>query len=367
MLLKPSHKVKYLFGYSILPYGDLYMTTWFSEIPSFSHNTNKETEKQKKASYTDMHIQFLNESIKRYRFIEILGRGGMGIVYKVFDSVLSRTVALKILNISKDISDSILKRFLREAKITAKLSHPHIVTLYEVNHQEDIPFFTMEYIEGETLQEYIKNDIPQKETALHIISQIIEALEYAHSKRIIHRDLKPSNIMITDTLQVKVMDFGIAKFALESESITAQGSVLGTIPYMPPEQVEGETKEIDEQSDIYALGCIFYELFTGKPVVKGDSPGKIIAQILKGKIEFSPECTIAKPLKKICLKALAKDKKKRYTSISLLKKDLEQIHIQKEKNKKKWRYSIFCIPLFIILSLLFSMETKILLFINHFM
>lgn len=255
----------------------------------------------------------------RYKIIEELGRGGMGVVYKAHDSVLDRTVAYKVL--PKDLKNhpKVVESLMREARALAKLHHPHIVTVFDGGQSGEDFFFVMEYIEGRNLREIVnaKGPLPIHE-ALDIAVQTARALSYAHKNNIMHRDIKTSNVMISKDGTVKLMDFGLAK-AL-GEAAAARTAVSGTPYYMSPEQTLGS--DIDHRTDIYSFGVMLFELLTGQVPFK---EGNVAYHHLHTP---PPEPTglrsdIPPALAKIALKCLEKDKEKRYQSAEELLKDLE--------------------------------------------
>ncbi|MBN1516846.1 protein kinase [Candidatus Sumerlaeota bacterium] len=205
---------------------------------------------------------------KRYEMIEEVGRGAMGVVYKARDKELEEIVALKVLpdNLSKN--SEVIKRFKREARAARKLSHPHIVRIYDIGEEGGRKYLSMECVDGKDLKQHIRGDGVTRTQAVKFTRQIADALAYAHHNGIIHRDIKPANILINRGEEVKVTDFGIAKI-MEADDATATGAVLGTPLYMPPEQITG--KSVDQRSDIYSLGILFYECLNGRPpFTKGD-------------------------------------------------------------------------------------------------
>src|SRR5580692_1813200 len=250
----------------------------------------------------------------------------MGEVYKARDTRLDRTVAIKILPTHLAERAELRERFEREAKTIASLNHPHICTLYDTGHQDDIDFLVMEYIEGETLaQRVTKGALPIQQVLQYAI-EIADALDKAHRKGITHRDLKPGNIMLTKS-GTKLLDFGLAKLKQDSapvppdsqlptmkDAITAQGTILGTLQYMAPEQVEG--KEADARTDIFAFGVVVYEMATGKKAFEGKSQASLMAKILE---TDPPSMTTLAPmtppiLDRIVKKCLAKDPDDRWQS-----------------------------------------------------
>src|SRR6202162_3398313 len=226
-----------------------------------------------------------------YEILSAIGAGGMGEVYKARDTRLDRTVAIKVLPTHLAGRAELRERFEREAKTIASLNHPHICTLYDTGHQDEVDFLVMEYIEGETLaQRIMKGALPIQQVLQYAI-EIADALDKAHRKGITHRDLKPGNVMLTKS-GTKLLDFGLAKLAHEAtpvtpasqlptmkSAVTAEGTILGTLQYMAPEQVEA--KEVDARTDIFAFGAVVYEMATGKKAFEGKSSASVMAAILK--------------------------------------------------------------------------------------
>lgn len=252
----------------------------------------------------------------RYVLESILGQGAMGVVYKALDPEIGRRVAIKTIRL--DLADTsfeekeLRERFFNEARSAGTMSHPNIVTVYDVGYESHIAFIAMEYIEGNDLKEYmtIKKDIPFKEM-FRVVYSVAKGLDYSSSKGIIHRDIKPANILLTDDGNVKISDFGIAK--LPTSTVTQSGMLMGTPAYVSPEQVMGTS--LDVRSDLYSLGVIFYELVTGKRPFVGD-PTTVIFQVVqspppepKFKLEGVP-----RDLKSVILKILAKKPEERYQS-----------------------------------------------------
>ena len=210
----------------------------------------------------------IGTTVGKYRILERLGRGGMGIVYKALDETLDRVVAIKVLN--PDLSDAeLLKRFRSEAVSLARLNHPGIATIYELHRHDDELLMVMEFVRGETLQTLSERLGPlEPPQATHVIVQILDALTHAHRAGVVHRDLKPANVMVSDTGMVKVMDFGIARM-LGGEHFTQTGFMMGTPAYMAPEQVLGQ--EIDGRADLYSVGVLFYRLLSRELPFKADT------------------------------------------------------------------------------------------------
>jgi serine/threonine protein kinase/tetratricopeptide (TPR) repeat protein len=224
-----------------------------------------------------------------YEVLSLLGAGGMGEVYRARDTKLNRDVALKILPDPFALDVDRLARFKREARAVAALNHPHIVTIFSIEEHDDVPFMTMELIEGCTLDQGIPGGGLSLARFFDIAIALADALSAAHRKHIIHRDLKPANVMVTDDGRVKVLDFGLARTvdpdvvrlgeAVTSLGLTAAGTIVGTMAYMSPEQIEA--KPLDHRTDLFSLGIILYELATGERPFRGDSPVALMSSILK--------------------------------------------------------------------------------------
>jgi serine/threonine-protein kinase len=196
----------------------------------------------------------------RYELLDIIGEGGMSIVYKARCKILDRIVAVKILKDEYSNNEDFIKNFKTEALAAAQLSHPNIVNIFDVGNQENIYYIVMEYVEGRTLKEIICEKAPLPiEEAVNIAIMICDGLNQAHERGIIHRDIKPHNILITNTRIVKVADFGIAR-AINQKTITYGGNIVGSVHYISPEQAKGEP--VGRTSDIYSLGCLLYEMLT---------------------------------------------------------------------------------------------------------
>lgn len=281
---------------------------------------------------------FIPESIKaekfgRYQIVEEIGRGGMGLVYKAYDPELDRDIALKLILAGEDSKPKDLARFLREAKATAKLRHPGIVAVYDMGQKENQPFFTMEYLEGVSLKECVRDSDLSLCQSVEILKQVAQAVAYAHQEGVIHRDLKPANIMIENS-QAKVMDFGLAKVEKASDKISQSGMVIGTLQYMPPEQAQGRSEKVDKRSDVYSLGAILYEMMTGVPPFGGSNWSQTLYQVLYEK-PLPPtklQKNVSGQLEKICLKALEKKQERRYQNVEELISDLD--HFLEGKRKK---------------------------------
>ena len=259
----------------------------------------------------------------RYEITELIGQGGMANVYKATDVLDNRIVAVKILKREFSESDEFLRRFRNESKAIAVLSHPNIVKIYDMGFSEKLQYIVMEYIDGITLKEYIDSErVLNWKDAVHFIIQILRALQHAHNRGIVHRDIKPQNIMLLTDGTIKVMDFGIAKFARE-ESMTATDQAIGTVHYISPEQARGDVT--DEKSDIYSVGVMFYEMLTGQKPFDTDNPVSIAVMHIKN-IPVRPRDinpNIPSGLEEIIMHAMEKDAENRYQTASDMIRDIE--------------------------------------------
>lgn len=282
------------------------------------------------------------EKFGRYLICQKLGQGGMGTVYKAFDSHLDRFVALKVLNSDNFNQEHHYKRFLREAKATAKLHHPHIVHIFDIGREKDQVFFTMDLVEGNSLKEFSRDNSLSFKQIARIVEAVAQAVFYAHGKGVIHRDLKPDNIMIDKEGKVKVMDFGLAKIRGAQEKLSQSGMILGTLQYMPIEQAAG-SRQVDERSDVYALGAILYELITKRPPFLGTSSFELLYKIQNEEPPLPSQVQTRTPrdLEKICWKALRKKKSQRYQNALEMREDLERFQNRQTVRAPAIRSSFF--------------------------
>lgn len=260
----------------------------------------------------------------RYEILELIGFGGMAVVFKAYDLLENRHVAVKILKDEYLHNEEFRRRFRNESKAIAMLSHPNIVRVFDVNFSDTVQYIVMEYIDGITLKEYIgqQGAVKWKET-IHFTVQILRALQHAHDNGIVHRDIKPQNVMLLQDGTIKVMDFGIARFARENGRTVAD-KAIGSVHYISPEQARGE--QTDERTDIYSVGVIMYELLTGQVPFDGDTPVSIAIKQMQQEpaLPTSINPSIPVGLEEITLRAMQKEPELRYQSASEMLKDIDE-------------------------------------------
>ena len=271
----------------------------------------------------------IGQSLGRYHILEQIGEGGMANVYKAFDTRLERDVAVKIIRrqaFPEEQLERILKRFEREAKALARMSHPNIVKVHDYGEYEGSPYLVLEYLPGGTLKDRTGQPMPW-EQALQLLTPIVDSLSYAHKHKIIHRDLKPSNILLSETSQPLLTDFGIAKILEleDGQTLTGTGVGVGTPEYMAPEQ--GMGKDVDSRADVYALGVVLYELLTGRKPYTADTP---MAVVFKHMTDPLPRPRIYVPnlpdgVEKLLFKSLAKKPADRYQTMDELGAALQDL------------------------------------------
>ncbi len=276
----------------------------------------------------------IGKSLAHYQIVALLGQGGMGEVYQARDTRLDRTVALKILPAEVAADAERMRRFIREAKAASALNHPNVAHIYEIGEAEGLSFIAMECVEGQTLAAKINGQPLEVSEIVEIGSQIADALDEAHSKGITHRDIKPANVMLNERGQVKVLDFGLAKIARPTQPIssdistlakTAPGVVMGTVPYMSPEQALG--REVDQRSDLFSLGVVLYEMATGRLPFAGTNTSELLDRILHAQPEAMARFNYDVPaeLERIVRKCLEKERERRYQSARELLVDLKNL------------------------------------------
>ena len=293
-------------------------------------------------------------NIENYKIVSLLGKGGMGIVYKAYDTKLDRYVAIKMLNPQNNDNERFTERFKREAKNQAKLMHPNIATVYGFIEYENLLGIVMEYIEGDSLEKIIyKRKRISLIDSVYIIQQVLKGLGFAHSKGFVHRDIKPSNIIFNKDGVVKIMDFGISK-SLRDKGMTKTGAKVGTLYYMSPEQVRGGDLTI--QSDIYSVGCTFYEMLVGEPPYYNSTDFEVMEGHLKKEQSKISKLIIGMPedVDKIISLAMKKIPEERYSScdeffvaLSALDKIIQSIQSKtpsfENYNKNKTKIKVYSI------------------------
>ncbi|MHC4917052.1 MAG: WD40 repeat domain-containing serine/threonine protein kinase, partial [Planctomycetota bacterium] len=265
-----------------------------------------------------------------YRILAELGRGGMGVVYKALDPKLNRVVALKVLLAAEHASTGEVERFFREALSVAKLQHPNIVPIYEMKTHGGRHYFTMDFVEGQPLGKIIRDRRPGLRRSMEIVERVARALHHAHTRGVVHRDLKPANVIIAADGEPKVTDFGLAKTITKegrrAGELTKTGLAIGTPHYMAPEQAAGRSKEADPRTDVYSLGCMLYELISGRPPFLGIST----MDVLNKHLEETPEPPtprggrLPEDAVTICMKCLEKEPARRYRSAEHLADDIRR-------------------------------------------
>jgi tetratricopeptide (TPR) repeat protein/tRNA A-37 threonylcarbamoyl transferase component Bud32 len=261
-----------------------------------------------------------------YELIEKVGEGGMGVVYKARQRRLNRVVALKMMRGGPSATAEDVKRFRGEAMAAANLRHPGIVTIHEVGEHNGIHFISMEFVEGQSLSERLRESAIPPQRAAMLVEAVAEAVQFAHGRGVLHRDLKPSNILLDPNDRPRVVDFGLAKRVESDSELTRTGQILGTPSYMPPEQAGGKPETVDARGDVYSLGALLYELLTGRPPFRGATAWETIRQVVETE-PVSPrvlDATIPKDLETISLKCLDKRPEGRYTTAGALAEDLQR-------------------------------------------
>jgi Tol biopolymer transport system component len=278
----------------------------------------------------------IGKTISHYRILEKLGGGGMGVVYKAEDTKLGRMVALKVLPPERVADPNRKRRFVQEARAASALNHPNIITIYDIDEAEGVHYIAMEHVEGKTLDRLIARHGLRVNEALKYAVQMAAALAKAHSAGIVHRDLKPTNVMVTDDGLVKVLDFGLAKLmeaapasdaetAVTLEPTTEEGTIVGTVGYMSPEQAEG--KPVDARSDVFSFGSVLYEMLTGQRAFQGETKASTIAAILREEPKPLSQAVEGLPreVERIVKRCLRKDPAHRVQHMDDLKLALEEL------------------------------------------
>ena len=274
----------------------------------------------------------------RYQIIKTLGEGGMANVYLAHDTILDRNVAVKVLRGDLASDEKFVRRFQREALSASSLSHPNIVEMYDVGEDDGQYYIVMEYVDGKTLKQVLKQRGHLSITeVVDIMLQLTDGMAHAHDAYIIHRDIKPQNIMILSNGMIKITDFGVAT-ALNSTQLTQTNSVMGTVHYLPPEQAQGKGSTI--RSDIYSMGIMMYELLTGLVPYKGDNAVEIALKHLKEPLPSvrKSNSSIPQSIENVIIRATAKNPKNRYVDAREMHEDLKTALDESRKDEKRWVY-----------------------------
>jgi tetratricopeptide (TPR) repeat protein/tRNA A-37 threonylcarbamoyl transferase component Bud32 len=295
-------------------------------LPDAGHDTDEVDSSdhvKTKPKYRASEIEQIGEPPPGYEILELLGRGGMGVVYKARHLRLNRIVALKMILAGSHAGAGERSRFLAEAEAVAGLQHPHIVNLLEFGEFQGLPYFTLEYMAGRSLADHLQGAPAKPSDAALIVEKLARAIHHAHSKGIVHRDLKPSNILLAEDGAPKISDFGLARRVESGPGLTGTGDVLGTPSYMAPEQAGGDTKTAGPAADVYALGAILYECLTGRPPFLASTTAETLLQVVGQEPiavqQFQPRTPT--DLTTICHKCLQKEPHKRYPSALELAED----------------------------------------------
>src|SRR6266540_2704854 len=261
-----------------------------------------------------------------YELLEVIGRGGQGVVYRARQKSLNRTVALKVIGLGHWATDAHLKRFRREAEAAASLDHSGIVPIYEVGERDGSCYFSMKLVEGGQLDEVVKREPMPVRQAVELIAKVARTVQYAHEHGILHRDIKPGNILLDQKGEPHLTDFGLARLIETESTVTRTMEVLGTPSYMAPEQAVGNNDAVSSVTDVYGLGAVLYQLLTGQPPFAGGTTYETIKLLLDTEPRqprlLNPK--IDRDLSTICLKCIEKDSKRRYSSALALAEDLER-------------------------------------------
>ena len=276
-----------------------------------------------------------------YDLLEEVGRGGMGVVYKARQKRADRLVALKVMRDGAQVTEEEKMRFTAEVRALGRIHHPHIVAVYDVGEESGCPYFTMEYIEGKSLAQRLRDGAALTPAeAARLVEDLANAVQAAHDVGILHRDIKPGNILIDAQGDAKLMDFGLAKHLQQDTGLTSAGSALGTPSYMAPEQACGDLQKLGPHSDVYSLGATFYELLMGRPPFRGETAGGTLARVLQDDVvpprKYRPQ--LSPELEAVCLKCLEKNPANRYASAQELAEDLQRWRNGEATRVRPWSW-----------------------------
>ncbi|HEX8990558.1 MAG TPA: serine/threonine-protein kinase, partial [Anaerolineales bacterium] len=261
----------------------------------------------------------VGENVGPYRIVQQLGQGGMATVYKAFHAALDRYVAIKALHPAFGEDANFAARFQREARLVAKLDHPHIVPIYDYAQHEGRPYLVMKFIEGDTLKARLQKGPLTSAEIENVVDSVGSALAYAHRQGILHRDIKPSNVLIGPDGEMWLADFGLARIAQAPESTLSSDMIMGTPQYISPEQAMGD-KKLDEGTDIYSFGVMLYEMVVGQVPFNADTPFSIIHDHIYSPLPMPRVINprVPEQVERVLLKALAKDRADRYANVDAL-------------------------------------------------
>ena len=266
------------------------------------------------------------DHLGRFRIVRELGRGGMGVVYEALQTQINRPVAIKVILAGEFAQTAELRRFQVEAESVARLDHPNIVPVFEVGEERGRPYFTMKLCTGGSLDDHLDRYRASPREVASLVARIARAVHHAHRRGILHRDLKPSNILLDAEGEPLVADFGLARVLDADHELTRTGTLLGSPPYMAPEQAMGSRGDLTTATDVYGLGTILYALLSGRPPFRGATPLETLDQVRHREPEppGGPGHPVDRDLRTVCLKCLEKDPKRRYESAGELAEDLER-------------------------------------------
>src|SRR5512141_1076708 len=271
----------------------------------------------------------VGENVGPYRIVEQLGQGGMATVYKAYHASLDRYVALKALHPAFNEDKSFASRFQREARVVAKLEHPHIVPIYDYAEHERRPYLVMKFIEGDTLKARLVKGPLNSAEIMNVVESVGSALAYAHKHGILHRDIKPSNVLIGTDSHMWLADFGLARIAQSAESTLSSDMIMGTPQYISPEQAMGD-KKLDEGTDIYSFVVMLYEIVVGQVPFNADTPFSIIHDHIYPPLPMPRAINpkVPEPVERVLLKALAKERAARYSDVNALVQAFKEAWIE---------------------------------------
>ncbi len=297
----------------------------FREMGAFSDDTLRDLERALAPIRSDRALRLEGRTLGQYRLDKRIGKGGMGAVYRAYDTERERTFAVKCMLETERPSD--VQRFLREASTASLLKHPNIVGVYTIEEADGILYIVMELLSGRPLSQRLREEPRiQRGEAVRVVRDVARALAYAHDLGIMHRDVKPRNIMVCDDGHARLMDFGLAREMTHGATVTTKGHVMGTPQYMSPERAQASRRTVDHRSDVWSCGVILYEIATGRMPFAAKTPVDVLDRILKEDPE--PPCrvdpSLPADLETIILKCLEKDPRHRYATARELAEDLDR-------------------------------------------